>query len=1038
MMAALIPKFRETTMLLTPTLSRTSSAESADGTHQIYVTHCLYDQGLFQKAGFGPRAGSTRDALVLRFASEYPVYELPAGLADEPLDPVATPRRLALVRIPGGRCALIHSVYSPDDGQGRANNFFSHFLIRQEIRARDALARWASLDWRTHCEEEGTALLPLTELPRPGMVSDAAVTGFLQRSVAADDANLPTLLCPSRLAREPAQRRELLRLVLRGCQLALQARPGSARCRFYLHAEPGLSALLLYAASRLLPEGLAARLTFSTYEDAHRTLRLYRHAAVVNTFTPEPTQELDDDLFGARGYALDTFTERHSPELLEKDAPGLEQWIDLAGEGQWATIDNVHQLLGANSATLVPLREAVHAARMSQRLAAGEALPEDLLALRRSSLGGPILEQHGEQVWRVVRDAGAGNDRLRTEFGELLRDHASELEARVAAALRARPPGEWRPHWRLLWSVLQHEPGRLRETLRRLLPEPPFPSELRFGMLCELQHALLSPLDQRAVLPGLLRGCSIEELERFSQSELPRAWFAHALCYSVLWPQTCEFAVRTLHEGDDTLVRAFWEQFRHLIDEDQRQAILTPLFPEGEPQAARFLSRLLHTGCTLRAETLQWLLDSLKVWRKDWIEFWGRDDHLGCLLEMLRGLGDEATPLWERLWSQFDQDVLLPGASYQQMLLMNLVAVRDRPGPPLPAGVIAAVNDWVGLREHFEKAAAVPESKRQAIIDACNRRRLDPIAPLKSYFARFVAPQGARPEVVEDFVAFFHSFYRAGGEHHHYSARLLGWLRAVAACDEDESLAALQRHYLEHHIPAEYRWQLADETYRIGLLLPSVYENVPKPTSEADAEALDSDTRTALDDEVFQLTGAWRAEEDIDASPLATVWLRGGWLIAGFIVGLAGLLWSALHAGKPQRLAELSLLAIPLVLLVDAVALQSVALTARTLKTRLLRRQSLWRDASREMLYGLYLGVAGGVLLAALAIVWAGSARLGICALLTAAGGSALAAGSGLVTVALFRLLPARPWMAAGPAARAGAVILALFLYFLLARLCVG
>src|SRR5262249_36105915 len=153
-------------------------------------------------------------------------------------------------------------------------------------------------------------------------------------------------------------------------------------------------------------------------------------------------------------------------------------------------------------------------------------------------------------------------------------------------------------------------------------------------------------------------------------------------------------------------------------------------------------------------------------------------------------------------WSQFDQEALLPGNSYQQMLLMNLVAVRDRPGPPLPAGVAAAVNDWVALREHFEKAAAVPESKRQEIIDSCNRRRLDPIVPLTSFLARFVAPQGARPEVVEDFVAFFHSFYRAGGEHHHYSARLLGWLRVVAACEDDEFLAAFQQHYLERHVPA--------------------------------------------------------------------------------------------------------------------------------------------------------------------------------------------------------------------------------------------
>src|SRR5262249_38150400 len=98
-------------MLLTPSMSRNRASENAAGIHQVYVAHCLYDEGLFRKAGFGPRAASTSDALLLRFVSEYPVYELPVGLASEGLESAAAPRRLALVRIPGGRHALIHSSY---------------------------------------------------------------------------------------------------------------------------------------------------------------------------------------------------------------------------------------------------------------------------------------------------------------------------------------------------------------------------------------------------------------------------------------------------------------------------------------------------------------------------------------------------------------------------------------------------------------------------------------------------------------------------------------------------------------------------------------------------------------------------------------------------------------------------------------------------------------------------------------------------------------------------------------------------------------
>src|SRR5262249_13949673 len=150
----------------------------------------------------------------------------------------------------------------------RANNFLSHVLISPSIVAADALRTWASADWRTRWDEEGSSLPLLRELPRPGPVGDAAVTSFLQPTNGSSAEDLATAHLPSRLGRDPVRRRELVRLALRGCCLALQARPGSPRSRFYLRAEPGLAALLFYAAARLAPEGLAGQLTFSTYEDA--------------------------------------------------------------------------------------------------------------------------------------------------------------------------------------------------------------------------------------------------------------------------------------------------------------------------------------------------------------------------------------------------------------------------------------------------------------------------------------------------------------------------------------------------------------------------------------------------------------------------------------------------------------------------------------------------------------------------------------------------------------------------------------------------
>src|SRR5262245_58491142 len=82
--------------------------------HQLYVTHCLYGEGVTPQAGFGVRASSTLDPLLLRFVLEYPSHEVPTGMTPGSPDPSAMPRRLALVRIPGGSSALIHSVYLPD------------------------------------------------------------------------------------------------------------------------------------------------------------------------------------------------------------------------------------------------------------------------------------------------------------------------------------------------------------------------------------------------------------------------------------------------------------------------------------------------------------------------------------------------------------------------------------------------------------------------------------------------------------------------------------------------------------------------------------------------------------------------------------------------------------------------------------------------------------------------------------------------------------------------------------------------------------
>src|SRR5262249_23154342 len=154
-------------------------------------------------------------------------------------------------------------------------------------------------------------------------------------------------------------------------------------------------------------------------------------------------------------------------------------------------------------------------------------------------------------------------------------------------------------------------PARAREALERILPEPPYPPALCFSVLTELQPLRLSAADPRVPLHALLKTFGARDLAQFAQSSLPREWFVWALCYALLRQDTRDEAARHLHEGDDELVRSFWQQFRLLKDPAQRRAILAALIATVGERAPVFLGRLLAGGCTLRPDTLEWLLEAL-------------------------------------------------------------------------------------------------------------------------------------------------------------------------------------------------------------------------------------------------------------------------------------------------------------------------------------------------------------------------------------------------------------------------------------------
>jgi hypothetical protein len=356
---------------------------------QVYVTHCLPADSVSGRPGFEVRATSVSDPLLLQFALEQPAYELPLDLRRPGLTAAEAPCRLALVAAPGGRVALVHTVYVPEDTCGRKNSFFSHILFYPSLTLRQALSTWTSPDWQTDYPSGSTKKLPpLSGLPRPGPLDDTALSAFL-----ADEG-----------------KRQTLRRVLQGMLLALRAKD-QQRSRLYLLAEPDLTAQLLYGVARLLPEARDKFVPFSTYENMHRVLREYRLGICAGTWTATPDRGLDADYYHTRGYAIDTINGKASPEL-DNDVPAFfDEAMELATPGEWEELEQVLSYVGR--ATVPFLRPALETVRALKRLAESD----DLLVVLRLA-------------------HGTVSDRLLTAFGLLHAPAATEDELK-------RVLGEW-------------------------------------------------------------------------------------------------------------------------------------------------------------------------------------------------------------------------------------------------------------------------------------------------------------------------------------------------------------------------------------------------------------------------------------------------------------------------------------------------------------------------------------------------------------------------------------------------------------------
>ena len=187
--------------------------------------------------------------------------------------------------------------------------------------------------------------------------------------------------------------------------------------------------------------------------------------------------------------------------------------------------------------------------------------------------------------------------------------------------------------------------------------------------------------------------------------------------------------------------------------------------------------------------------------------------------------------------------------------------------------------------------------------------------------------------------------------------------------------------------------------------------------------------------DVFNLIGV-RLTQVQQTQPLRAFRGRFPWLLCNVAGGtLAAILVEVYHAELNWRHAVLALF-IPVVLaLSESVAIQSVTLALDAVRAGRPSWKDLLRRLRSEALTGVLLGVATGVLVAALAALWQGIAVLFFIVLGGIAIGVTGAAVCGLAIPYVLRLLKRDPQLAAGPIALTCADMIALLAYFNLARL---
>jgi magnesium transporter len=191
--------------------------------------------------------------------------------------------------------------------------------------------------------------------------------------------------------------------------------------------------------------------------------------------------------------------------------------------------------------------------------------------------------------------------------------------------------------------------------------------------------------------------------------------------------------------------------------------------------------------------------------------------------------------------------------------------------------------------------------------------------------------------------------------------------------------------------------------------------------------------RNERNDDLFQLIGVHLVGSQ-DASPVSAFRNRFPWLLCNISGGIVGAFVAGLFKAQLQQVVALALF-IPVVLaLAESVSTQSVTLALQVLRGQPPTISAVLNKLRSELMTGLLLGVAGGLVVGLAALIWLGHLRLTLALLGGITGGVVCSALIGVAMPNLLRLIRRDPHVAAGPIALATSDMVTLMIYLNLAR----